>query len=171
YLRLDPTTITNLELLSTIRGEKSEATLISVLDNTHTAAGGRKLRNWLLHPLTNIDRINQRLDAVEILKNQPAKRKKVQDILSQILDMERLISRVSVGTANPRDLVGLKTSLEKWLELKKYLENEIPKLAYLFPNDSAVEIKPIIDILNKKIKPEPPATLYPQEIHLPAWKE
>ncbi len=159
YLRLDPTTITNLELLSTIRGEKSEATLISVLDNTHTAAGGRKLRNWLLHPLTNIDRINQRLDAVEILKNQPAKRKKVQDILSQILDMERLISRVSVGTANPRDLVGLKTSLEKWLELKEYLENEIPKLAYLFPNDSAVEIKPIIDILNKKIKPEPPATL------------
>jgi DNA mismatch repair protein MutS len=159
FLRLDPTTIVNLELLTTVRGERSEATLINVLDNTHTAGGGRKLRNWLLHPLTNIDQINQRLDATEILKNQPDKRKDVQDLLSQIMDMERLISRVSVGTANPRDLIGLKTSLKKCVEVKDYLVKDIPDLEYLFPNDLVAEIKPAIGLLDDKVKPEPPATL------------
>lgn len=159
FLRLDPTTITNLELFTTIRGERSEATLIDVLDYTHTAAGGRKLRSWLLHPLTSIGEIKQRLDAVEILKKQPSKRGRFQEILARVLDMERLISRVSVGTANPRDLVGLKISLEKCVEIKKYLKKEVSELNYLFPQDLIDEIKPLIKLLNKKIKPEPPATL------------
>ncbi len=159
YLQLDPTTITNLELLSTIRGEKSEATLISVLDYTQTANGGRKLKSWLLHPLTNIDQINQRLSAVEILKNQPQKRKEIKNLLSQILDIERLISRVSVGTANPRDLVGLKNSLQKTNEIERYLNKNLAELAYLLPKDLISQIKPLIELLDKKLKKEPPANL------------
>ncbi len=159
FLRLDPTTIVNLELLTTVRGERSEATLINVLDNTHTAAGGRKLRNWLLHPLTNINQINQRLDGVEVLKTQPDKRKNVQDLLSQVMDMERLVSRISIGTANPRDLIGLKTSLERCVEIKDYLSNQIPELEYLFPDELITEIKPAITLIDNQVKPEPPATL------------
>jgi DNA mismatch repair protein MutS len=159
FLNLDSTTITNLELFSTIRGEKSEATLVSVLDYTKTAAGGRKLRSSLLHPLTDINKINQRLDAVEILKNSLTKREKVQELLAKVMDMERLVSRISVGTANPRDLVGLKVSLQTCLEIKTFLDNQLPNLSYLLETSLIKKVKPVIELLDKYIKDEPPASL------------
>lgn len=159
FLHLDSSTITNLELFATMRGDKNEGTLINVLDNTHTAGGGRKLRRWLLQPLTNKKQINNRLSAVATLKKNLNQRNEIQQLLAQILDMERLISRVSIGTANPRDLTGLKNSLENSVQISQYLENNLPKLSSLFPAKLSKELQPAISLINKKIKPDPPATL------------
>ncbi len=159
YLRLDSTTVSNLELFYTLRGQKKEGTLIDVLDHTHTAGGGRKLKQWLLQPLTKKEKINKRLDAVEILKNEINKRDNLQEVLSEILDMERLMSRIAVKTANPRDLVGLKSSLQNTLKIADFLQENLLKLEYLFSKNLQKEIKPLIKYLDNKIKPDPPATL------------
>ena len=159
YLKLDASTIANLELFSTLRGGIRRGTLIEILDATRTALGGRKLRRWLLQPLRDIKQINQRLSAVELLKTKISSRQKVQGLLSEVLDVERLLSRISVGTANPRDLIGLKHSLVQTLEIAACLSNELTELNYLFPAKLLENIKPLIALLTKELKPDPAATL------------
>ncbi len=158
FLRLDSMTITNLELFTTIRGQKG-GTLIEVLDQTRTAAGGRKLRQWLLKPLNHQKKINRRLDAVEILKQKRRQRQEIEDLLSQVLDIERLISRISVGTANPRDLEALKVSLINIEKIKRFLDNDLENLSYLLPNQLVEENKPLVKLLDNSIKKDPPAGL------------
>ncbi len=159
YLKIDGQTIANLELFSTIRGQKKEATLINVLDQTHTAAGGRMLKNWLLRPLCDVESINKRLDAVEVLYRDPVKRAQLQEILSQVLDIERLVSRVSVATANPRDLSGLRNSLEAAIQIKDFVYENLPDLVYLLPKDLYTDTEPLSKLLKQKIKEDPPATM------------
>ncbi len=158
YLRLGATTIANLELFTTLRGQRG-ATLIDVIDCTHTAGGGRKLRQWLLKPLQNVEKINKRLAAVGLLKSRPQQREQVQDILSRVLDIERLLSRVSVGTANPRDLEGLKISLTGVKELSGYLSHNLEQLSYVLPEKVVKDSEPLIKLLDDWVKEDPPATL------------
>ncbi len=109
---LDFTTIRNLELLGNIRDGSLKGSLLSVLDHTMTAMGARLLRRWIKQPLLQKDKINQRLDSVQALKENIIAREEIMVGLSAIQDLERLISRVNYGNATPREVLALRNSLQ-----------------------------------------------------------
>lgn len=111
FMTLDLQTRRNLELVETLLERRKTGSLLWVLDSTVTSMGGRLLRKWTLAPLVDIPVINERLDAVDYLVNSGLLRAGVRDGLGAIRDLERLMARVSYGSAGPRDLVALKTSL------------------------------------------------------------
>jgi DNA mismatch repair protein MutS len=109
-LLIDPTTIEHLEVLEGSEGAR-EGSLLDQLDRTMTSVGSRLLRSWLLRPLVTIEPIRDRLDAVEELAFRSTERAKFRDAVKGVQDLERLVARAALGTAGPRDLVGLKQSL------------------------------------------------------------
>lgn len=118
---LDETAIRNLELLETLREGKHEGSLLSVIDKTHTPMGGRTLRQWLLHPLHRKEAIERRLEAVsEIIGNFELKTK-LKETFAGVLDLERLLSRISIGVGNARDLLGIGISLKNMSALGEVL--------------------------------------------------
>lgn len=121
-LTLDRSTIINLELFSTIREHDTRGSLLSVLDSTQTAMGGRLLRQWIKKPLTEKKEIEERFDALEKLIDTPDQREILKDQLKQIPDIERLLSRLSVNLGNARDLVNLKLALHSILQTKIILK-------------------------------------------------
>lgn len=120
YVWLDKFTIKNLELVQP--QQEGGVALIEVLDKTVTPMGARLMRKWLVLPLKEIHAIQRRLDAVEIFVNDPLLWKNVLQELKQISDLERLISKVSVGRANPRDLLALKKALQHTGPIQQYLQ-------------------------------------------------
>ncbi len=111
YLALDASTLRNLEVTANMRDGSRKDTLLSVLDHTNTAMGGRLLKKWLEYPLLNPAAITARQDAVGELVAKPLVRQQFQQALAEIYDFERILTRIEVGTANARDLVALKASL------------------------------------------------------------
>ncbi len=109
-LLVDPTTLQHLEVVESSKGGRS-GSLLDEIDRTVTPMGGRLLRAWLIAPLVSLERIRERLDAVEELAFRAADRGKVRDTLRVVLDLERLVSKVALSTASPRDLVALARSL------------------------------------------------------------
>ena len=109
-LLIDPTTLKHLEILEGSEGGR-DGSLLDELDRTMTSIGSRLLRSWLLRPLLSLDRIRDRLDAVEELAFRTTERGKFRDAIKTVQDLERLVARAALGTAGPRDLVGLKQSL------------------------------------------------------------
>jgi DNA mismatch repair protein MutS len=109
-LVVDPTTLRNLNVIESADGGRS-GSLLHDIDRTVTSMGGRMLRTWLLKPLLSLERIQDRLDAVEEFAFHSTERAKVQDTLRTVHDMERLVARAALGTAGPRDLVALRQSL------------------------------------------------------------
>ena len=109
-LLIDPTTLKHLEIVESMAGGRA-GSLLDEIDRTVTPMGGRLLRAWLLRPLTALEAIRDRLDAVEELAVKTTERGKVRETLKSILDLERLISRIALSTASPRDLVALGRSL------------------------------------------------------------
>jgi len=122
YLLLDRATVLNLELFTTIREHETRGTLLSVMDETVTAMGGRLLKEWMRKPLLEKEKITARHDAVSELLSKQSKRQDLLGLLKEVSDIERLISRCSVGLGNARDLVNLKNSLIKVMEIKKELQ-------------------------------------------------
>jgi DNA mismatch repair protein MutS len=120
-LVLDAATRRNLELLTTLRGERRGA-LLWVLDQTVTPMGGRLLRQWLLAPLTGLDAIGARLDAVEELRERPSLRQALESELRGVGDLERLNGRLAAGRVTPRDLVGLAATLARVAQLQTVLK-------------------------------------------------
>src|SRR3989339_1522833 len=106
YMILDEATIMNLELMYTIREGKKDGALISVIDDTLTAMGGRKIRSWLLKPLIKVANINYRLNGVSELFHNGNLRTDLEDLLKGILDIERLLGKIGCQSANARDLLG-----------------------------------------------------------------
>lgn len=123
YIILDPATKRNLEITTSIHEGGREGTLISIIDKTLTAMGGRLLKSWLSRPLKVKQQIDKRLEAVEDFYNNKNLRKKIRETLKSIADLERLISKVATGKAVPRDILLLKTSIKKISELKLSLVN------------------------------------------------
>ncbi len=113
YMILDASTRRNLEITFTMQDGGREGSLISILDRTSTAMGGRLLKKWISLPLRDLNSIQKRLDSVEELIKEKNVRKKIVNELKEIGDLERLISRISTGRANPREVVALKSSLKK----------------------------------------------------------
>ncbi len=110
-LILDAVTRRTLELAENARDGGRDGTLLGLLDNTGTAMGGRLLREWILRPLVDVGPIEERLDAVGLLLERPSERAALTTSLSRVHDLERLLARCSLGTANARDLAALRDSL------------------------------------------------------------
>ncbi|PYR37497.1 MAG: DNA mismatch repair protein MutS [Acidobacteria bacterium] len=109
-LLIDPQTLKHLEIIESVEGGR-EGSLLDELDRTVSAMGSRLLRGWLLRPLLALDPIRDRLDAVEELAFRTTDRGKFRETLKVVQDLERLVARAALGTAGPRDLVGLRQSL------------------------------------------------------------
>lgn len=133
YVEMDISSRRNLELVETIRGKKGKGTLYDILDYTHTAMGGRLLKNWIEQPLRNLVEINRRLDSVQSFYENTAISNDIVAILKRIYDIERIISKIAYGTCNAKDLVSLKQSIEGLPELKSsltFFESELLKEIY-----------------------------------------
>ena len=154
---LDAVSIRNLELVEPLfAGESRESTLVSVLDQTCTGMGGRLLRSRLLRPSTNLAEVDARLDAVAQMVAQTIERTELRKTLGSMLDLERLLAKVTIGTAGPRDLLALGRSLAL-----------IPSLRFT-PGDSAClrdiasRLDPVDEVTGgilKAISEEPPVNL------------
>ena len=110
-LLIDPVTLRSLEIVQTMRSGRADGSLLAAVDRTRTAMGARLLRQWLLYPLAEAEPIRRRQQAVAELLETPPLRKMLRERLSEIGDMERMITRISCGRAGPRDLLGLGRSL------------------------------------------------------------
>ncbi len=121
YIILDPSTKRNLEITSSMNEGNREGTLISILDKTQTAMGGRLLKKWVSRPLKVRNQIQSRLDAVNDLCESKGERKVIIEQLKSVADLERLLSKISTGRAVARDILQLKISLKNISEIKKKL--------------------------------------------------
>ena len=128
FLELDPVARRNLELTETIRGKEKKGSLLWVLDKTKTAMGGRLLRSWMERPLLDPVAISRRLEAVGWLVDNPIEREELVQLLREVPDLERLISRVVYGTAGARDLVALAAGLDRLPLLQNHLPDKAPSL-------------------------------------------
>lgn len=122
YLKMDIHTVRNLELFETIRLKERTYSLIWLLDKCQTAMGSRKLKNYLLHPLKDINKINQRYDMIETLNNNFILASELKELLSQIYDLERLGGKISTGNVNGRDLLQFRNSLKVLPRIKEIIQ-------------------------------------------------
>ena len=158
YMSLDPATKRNLELTASIQDGNVEGTLISIMDKTCTAMGGRLLRRWIMRPLKRLKPIQQRLDSVEIFYSKHDVRSQLRQELEQVGDLERLISRICVGRANARDIVQLKLSLAQIPVIKSQFTGFDDPLL----KDISGRLKLLIDLqehIGKTLAEEPPASI------------
>lgn len=123
YMLLDSSTRRNLELIETLREKQKKGSLLGVLDRTKTAMGGRLLRKYIEQPLIDKEKIEQRLDAVEMLCQKSVDRDELREYLNTIYDLERLLGKVSYKTANPRDLIAFRNSLSMLPSIRAVLED------------------------------------------------
>ena len=158
-MMLDAVTVRNLELLEPLfAGESRESTLIYVLDQTCTGMGGRLLRQRLLRPSMERTEIEARLDAVEEARKTTIARSEARAVLGGILDLERLLGKLSLGTAGPREMLALGRSLAKIPELKRHTANfTTERLRAL--HGELDELAELRDRIAAAIADEPPANL------------
>jgi DNA mismatch repair protein MutS len=157
YLYLDETTVRSLELVRTMRGESRENTLLSVLDHCQTAMGGRLLRMWIQFPLADVERIVARHDAVDELVGDRSLRDDLRAALDEIADLERIVGRVSVGRASPRDLLALGRSLGQLPAVKARLSER--QAARLNALEKRIDLLPELrQLLEEAIAEDAPVT-------------
>ena len=155
YMLLDSSTRRNLELTETMREKKKRGSLLWVLDRTGTAMGARKLHQMIEQPLVDREMIEKRLDAVDMLCQNTVDRDEIREYLQPVYDLERLMTRVSYGTANPRDLIALRGSLSMLAPIRQVLEDfEGGLLKEL--RDDMDDFRDLVDLLNRSIEDEPP---------------
>ena len=124
YLEMDIHAVRNLELFETIRLNSRTNSLIWLLDKCKTAMGSRKLKSYLMHPLKDIDKLNNRYDKIEILNNNFILKDELKELLYNIYDIERLCGKITTGSVNGRDLLQLKNSLQVLPRIKEII-NEL----------------------------------------------
>ena len=122
YMTLDMATRRNLEISFSSSGDTKSGTLISILDKTSTAMGGRLIKKWVSRPLRKLKQIHARLEAVKVFYESETTRKALRTHLAEIGDIERLTSKICTGKANPRDVSSLKDSIKKIPAIKQVLE-------------------------------------------------
>ena len=158
YLEMDINTRRNLELTATMRTKEKKGSLLGVLDKTVTAAGARLLCNWVEHPLLSVGAICRRQNAVEEFANGYILREEIREILSRVLDIERLVTRIVYGTANARDLRAVANTVSVLPELKtliaSFKSDELCELAA-----SLDELEDVYTKINTAICENPPVSV------------
>ena len=152
YLKLDIHSIRNLELFETLRLKERQYSLIWLLDKCKTSMGSRKLKSFLSSPLKDKDLINKRLDIIDALNTEFIKRSKLQALLYEVYDLERLCGKLTCGSFNARDALQIKKSLKVLPEISE----NITGIGFDFKLDSHEEL---CDLLERAIYEEPPITL------------
>ncbi|WP_375712031.1 DNA mismatch repair protein MutS [Lentilactobacillus buchneri] len=158
FLELDHNSQYNLELIRNIRTGKKAGTLLWLLDQTKTAMGGRKLKQWIERPLVNRKLINQRHDVVAVLLDHYFERNQLQDELIKVYDLERLAGRISFGSVNGRDLIQLKASLKQVPKIKYILE-QIADKSFEDMLKNLVPLDDVVDEIDSAIVEEPPISV------------
>ena len=157
-LVLDPTTLRNLELIEPAFGGPRDSTLLATLDQCVTSLGARLLKGWLLRPSIHRPEIEARWEAVAEFAHHTIAREELRRVLANIQDLERLLSKVRLETANARDLLALKQSLAHLPLVRQYLRRlQAPRLAELY--EGLDELGDVHEWLEKSIHPEPPVLL------------
>lgn len=158
YMLLDSSTRRNLELTETLREKQKRGSLLWVLDKTKTAMGARLLRNYIEQPLIEKDEMEKRLDAIQELNQDSISRDEIREYLNPIYDLERLLSKVTYKTANPRDLIAFRNSLQMLPPIKTVLS--------AFEKEELTEIREQIDglediyqLIDEAIIDEPPLSI------------
>ena len=158
FMMIDSSTRRNLELCETLREKQKRGSLLWVLDKTKTAMGARTLRKYVEQPLIDKTEIIRRLDAVQELKEQAISREEIREYLSPLYDLERLITKIAYGSANPRDLTAFRSSLEMLPALLYILQEMKAELL----KDLAVDLDPLEDLcilVKKAIREDPPIAM------------
>lgn len=158
YMILDYSTKRNLEIITSMQEGTREGSLISILDKTQTAMGGRLLKKWISAPLRDVNAIRQRLNAVENLISEKSLRNELINHLKEIGDLERLISKVCTGRANPREIVAVKTSLRKIPEVKELL-NKFSDITLKKIGESLKDLTQLVEKISEAIIDSPTASL------------
>lgn len=155
YMLLDRMTQRNLELTESLHDNSRRNTLLYILDKTRTSMGGRLLKQWIKQPLLNIAEIQRRQDSITQLLEQHHQRLQLQHLINEVGDIERLMIKVSMGYANPRDMNALKTSFMKIPEIQHILFTFTTPLFVQLQK----EIQPLpslVDLISQVIVEEPP---------------
>ena len=155
YMLIDSSSRRNLELVETLREKQKRGSLLWVLDKTKTAMGARTLRSFVEQPLIDAEEINRRLEALEELNEKPMLRDEIREYLNPVYDLERLVSRISFKSANPRDMVAFASSLEMIPYIKQVLKDfQAPILKEIYKDMDSLE--DITDLIKHAIVDEPP---------------
>ena len=155
YMLIDSSSRRNLELVETLREKNKRGSLLWVLDKTKTAMGARTLRSYVEQPRIDAQKINRRLEALEELNKSPMLRDEIREYLNPIYDLERLISRISYQSANPRDLIAFASSLEMLPHIRQILKDfKTPLLTELYEDMDPLE--DIASLIKSAIVDEPP---------------
>ena len=158
YMLIDSSTRRNLELTETMREKAKRGSLLWVLDKTKTAMGARMLRSYIEQPLIDRHEIEQRLEAGEELKDKAISREEIREYLSPVYDLERLISRVTYQSANPRDLISFRNSLEILPHIK-YILTEMHEELLQQICEELDTLEDLYQLLNESIMEEPPLAM------------
>lgn len=158
YMLLDRNTRRNLELVETLREKQKRGSLLWVLDKTKTAMGARKLRSCLEQPLIDEKQIVARYDAIEELNANVVTREELREYLNPVYDLERLLSKISYKTVNPRDMIALESSLEMLPHIRFLCGNfEAELFQELYQRLDALE--DVYQMIHDAIEEEPPISL------------
>jgi len=159
YMMIDSSSRRNLELTETLRDKEKRGSLLWVLDHTRTAMGARRLRSDIEQPLRNKEDIEARLDAVEDLLTSVADREEIREYLGTVYDLERLMTRISYKTANPRDLVAFRNSIQVLPGIKQVLENfSSAKIRGI--NNQLDPLSDLYQLVESAIAEEPPISVH-----------
>ena len=157
HLVLDQTTLRNLELTHTLAGEK-EGSLVQAIDCTRTWMGRRQLKEWILRPLTDSERIAARQSAVASLIRAPRRLDNIRETLKSMRDLERLSTRLAYGRANARDLVAVADCLERMPRLQGLLTEGNSELLHQCA-EGLSDLDPLMHHIASRVVPEPPMTI------------
>ena len=169
YMALDQCTLTSLELVQSSEGTRKNS-LLDLLDLSLTPMGARRIREWILKPLINPEKIQERLSIVKCFKDNPTRRKELRDLLKHIFDLERLLGRITLSACSARDLVALKSSLKVFPNLQDALKvyKSSPVQTYLENWDN---LENIYDLIDRNIVDDPPLGLKEGNLIKPGCNE
>lgn len=158
YMVLDMFTRNNLELTQTIRGNKKKGSLLHVLDKTSTAMGGRLMRKYVEEPLVNKDKIDERLNVIEEIKDDFMLREDLNDTLKNVYDIERICGKIAFEKVTPKEMIHLRNSIEKLPILKEIINSSNGDIIKKYIKDLD-DLNDIYNLVNEAIIEEPAITI------------
>ncbi|MCR4998502.1 MAG: DNA mismatch repair protein MutS [Lachnospiraceae bacterium] len=170
YMLMDSSTYRNLELVETMREKEKRGSLLWVLDKTKTAMGARTLRSYIEQPLISKATIDARLDAIAELNKHMISREELREYLNPVYDLERLMTRISYKTANPRDLIAFKNSIGVIPGIKTVL-GEFHSQILVGLNDDCDALTDLYTLIDEAIDEEPPISVHDGGILKPGFSE